>query len=113
MSGTKILAHSISVGDGAQTSSPGIARKCSTRAPDHFVLRGPRERKEGGNSTRTPSADSVPSENSTSRLTNRLLPREVPEARPEQELPDKASDLEPHSPPKNRKIFIHQAYLAN
>jgi len=82
-----------------------MARELTTQTPNHSVLCGPRERKEGGNSTQTYSVDSFPSEIPTPRLTTKLLSRETPDARSEQEFPNKESDLEPRSSPP--KTFIH------
>jgi len=105
------MAQAISIGGGAEASCPGTAREFVTQVPNHFVLRSLRKRKEGGNSGQTHSTDSLPSKNSASKLTVKLPPREAPDVRPEQELPDKESDLEPRPPPKTyhftrtRQIF--------
>jgi hypothetical protein len=74
---------------GAETGRPETGREFAARMKDHFVLRGPGERKEGGNSTQTTSAEPTPPKD---RLTIKLPTRKTPNATPAQFRPDKEGD---------------------
>jgi len=78
---------------GAETGRPETAREFAARMKDHFVLRGPRERKEGGNSTQTTSTEPTPPKE---RLTIKLPAHKSPNASSEPTLPNKEDDLAPN-----------------
>jgi len=81
---------------GAETGRPETGREFAARMRDHFVLRGPRERKEGGNSTQTTSADPNPAKGLLSKLKIKLPARKTPNASVESRVPDMESDLAPN-----------------
>ena len=78
---------------GAETGRPETGREFAARMRDHFILRGPRERKEGGNSTQNTSADPDPSKEC---LIIKLPARKTPNASTEPVRPDKEDDLAPN-----------------
>jgi len=75
---------------GAETGRPETAREFAARMKGHFVLRGPGERKEGGNSTKTTSTEPTPPRE---QLTIKLPARKTTNASDVPTLPDKEGEL--------------------
>jgi len=78
---------------GAETGRPETACEFAARMKDRFILRGPRERKEGGNSTQTTSTEPTPPKE---QLTIKLPARKSPNVSSEPTLPDKEDNLAPN-----------------